>query len=128
MFCCSNFSFLRAPYLSVSITRFSNLCAVTDMPRIIKKGMMSAGTRPTRFIPYSALSAASIGRKRKPQRDKDYYSVEDIEEHTYDEETELRTIRRQSELPRLFEEKDLGYAKWTGQGDFTPGYYLFKLV
>ena len=114
--------------MSVVITRVSDLCAVTKMPRIIKRGMMSAGTRPTRFIPYSALSAASIGRKRKPQSDKDYYSVEDIEEHTYNEETELRTIRRQTELPRLFEEKDLGYAKWIGQGDFTPGYYLFQLV
>ena len=84
---------------------------------------MSAGTRPARFIPYSALSAASLSRKRKPQDDKDYYSVEAIEEHAYDEEKELRTIRRQSELPRLFEEKDLGYAKWTGHSDFTPGYY-----
>ena len=38
---------------------------------------MSAGTRPVRFIPYGGSSAqATIGRKRKPQMDKDYYSVD----------------------------------------------------
>ena len=69
---------------------------------------MSAGTRPARFIPYGGSSAqATIGRKRKPQMDKDYYSVDDIEEYHYDEDKELRTIKRQSELSELFEGRDL---------------------
>ena len=60
--------------------------------------------------------------------DKDYYSVDDIEEYHYDEDKELRTIKRQSELSELFEGRDLGYARWIGHGNFNPGYYLFKLV
>ena len=92
---------------------------------------MSAGTMPAsyRFTPYGGSSAqATIGRKRKPQMDKDYYSVDDIEEYHYDEDKELRTIKRQSELSELFEGRDLGYARWIGHGNFNPGYYLFKLV
>ena len=100
------------------------------MPRtkLVQRYVMSAGTIPAsyRFTPYrDGPTVTTLGRKRKPQRNKDYYSVSDIEDYLYDE---LRTIVRQSELAEVFEEGDLGYAKWTGVGDFRPGCYLFKLV
>ena len=68
------------------------------------------------------------GRKKKPSTLRDHYSINDIEGYEY---TELRETLAQDELAELFDEGDLGYAKWdgsTGQpADFRAGYYLFRL-
>ena len=65
---------------------------------------------------------------KKPSTLRDYYSISDIEEYEY---TELRETLAQGELSALFDQGNLGYAKWDGNtgrpADFTAGYYLFRL-
>ena len=68
------------------------------------------------------------GRIQKPATLHDYYTIGDIEDYEYDE---LHKIQAQDELSNLFDQGNLGYAKWdgnTGQpNDFIAGYFLFSL-